>query len=219
MSKLTISDAAEQLGVSKEAIHNRIRRGSLESVVEDGVKLVVLDGAVSVKTPSARASNKRTVPHDDRYYKLLEEQNAKLQQKVETLESETRSLRDQKEQMLVEERKKIEQIYRDKDEQLKSVINAISTKFMLNTPYEEPETQDLVEAEIEENQIGEGRDNSTSRLTPLNKYLKTKDLSKKKVLKIKDKFEKNAKADSRIITIGKKYYIDLSKYDYSDYSL
>ena len=42
MTKLTISDAAEKLGVSKEAIHNRIRRGSLESVIENGVKFVLI---------------------------------------------------------------------------------------------------------------------------------------------------------------------------------
>jgi hypothetical protein len=211
MSKLTISDAAEQLGVSKEAIHNRIRRGSLQSVTEDGVKLVVLDGDLTLKTPSVRVSNKRAVPNDDRYYRLLEEQNAKLQQKVETLESETRTLRDQKEQMLVQERKKIEQIYRDKDEQLKSIINAISTKFMLNSPVEESNTEELFEAEIEEE-----RDKTASRLVSLNKYLKMKNLSKKKVLKIKEKFEKNSKEDGRIITLGKKLYIDLDKYDYSD---
>ena len=43
MSKLTVADAAIKLGVSKEAIHNRIRRGSLESVVENDVKLVIID--------------------------------------------------------------------------------------------------------------------------------------------------------------------------------
>ena len=53
----------------------------------------------------------------------------------------------------------------------------------------------------------------------LNKYLKKRDFSKKKSLKIKEKFKKRAKEDSRIITIGKKFYIDLDKYDYSDYSL
>ena len=36
---------------------------------------------------------------------------------------------------------------------------------------------------------------------------------------VKEKFKKRAKTDSRIITIGKKLYIDLDKYDYSDLSL
>jgi predicted DNA-binding protein YlxM (UPF0122 family) len=36
MKKMTIADAAEYFNVSKEAIHNRIRRGSLDCIVETG---------------------------------------------------------------------------------------------------------------------------------------------------------------------------------------
>lgn len=105
MSKMSIADAAEYFGVSKEAIHNRIRRGSLDTLIEDGVKQVVIDPAnKNVIKPQMR---KTAPPQDDRYYKLLEEQNVKLQEKVEKLENETRSLREQKEQMLIEERLKI----------------------------------------------------------------------------------------------------------------
>lgn len=220
MAKLTISDAADKLGVSKEAIHNRIRRGSLQSVVENGVKLVVLSKDESAQVASKKI-NSRTTTHngDDRYYKFLEEQNVKLQHKVETLEGETRSLRDQKEQMLIEERIKIENIYKEKDEQLKNIINAISSKFMLNAPQEVSMGMDgeLFEAEV---QIREPKENiENRRLISLNKYLKSKDFSKKKISKIKEKFKESSKEDPRIITIGKKYYIDLQKYDYSDFSL
>jgi len=215
MSKLTVADAAVKLGVSKEAIHNRIRRGSLESVMEDGVKLVIIDASVSSKASTRRSGAKKAEQTDDKYYKLLEEQNDKLQQKIDFLESETRTLRDQKEQMLIEEREKIEQIYRDKDEQLKNILNSISSKFMLNAPADELGANEelLVEAEIEEDS------GYKHGLISLNKYLKSKEFSKKKALKIKGKFKKRAKEDSRIITIGKKYYIDLDKYDYSDLSL
>ncbi len=215
MSKLTISDAALKLGVSKEAIHNRIRRGSLKSIIEKGVKLVILEANAGAKTKRISKVVEKQV--DDRYYKLLEEQNVKLQQKVETLEGETRTLRDQKEQMLVDERKKIEQIYKDKDEQLKSIINAISSKFMLNAPQDILEIQDeSVEAQIE---IASEEAEETSGLISLNKHIKTKNFKTKKTKKLKEKFKKRAKKDSRIITIGKKLYIDLQKYDYSDYGL
>jgi hypothetical protein len=217
MSKLTVADAAAKLGVSKEAIHNRIRRGSLKSVVENDVKLVIIDDVLKRNSSSRGVGAKKAsdIKVDDRYYKLLEEHNLKLQKKIDTLEGETRSLRDQKEQMLIKEREKIEQIYRDKDEQLKSILNAISSKFMLNTPEPEIEvSQQLVEAEIDET-----HSERETRLIPLNKHLKGRDFSKKKIEKIKGKFKKKAKTDSRIITIGKKYYIDLDKYDYSDLSL
>lgn len=216
MPKLSISDAAEQLGVSREAIHNRIRRGSLQSVVENGVKLVIVGDEKSAQTVARKMDNKK-LPNqtDERYYKFLEEQNVKLQQKIETLEGETRTLRDQKERMLIEERIKIEKIYKEKDEQLKNIINAISSKFMLNTPKNKPQIQDeSLEAEIEEKIEEEPLENR--RLISLNKYLKSRDFSKKKISKIKEKFEEKANEDSRIITIGKKYYIDVQKYDYSD---
>ena len=215
MSKLSIADAAQKLGVSKEAIHNRIRRGSLTSVMEKGVKLVILDDKTATKVTTRRSSVKKTIPKvDDRYYKLLEEQNKVLQQKVDNLEGETRTLRDQKEQMLIDEREKIEQIYKDKDEQLKNILNALSSKFMLSAPEEEIEPkEELVETEIDESKA------SKSRLISLKKHLKSRDFSKKKITNLYDKFKKYAKEDSRIITIGKKLYIDLEKYDYSDFSL
>ncbi|MBS4068810.1 MAG: DNA-binding protein [Sulfurimonas sp.] len=212
MQKLSISDAAEQLGVSREAIHNRIRRGSLQSVVEDGIKLVMLGDDDKIQAVLRKTDSKKSLNHtDERYYKFLEDQNIKLQQKVETLEGETRTLRDQKEKMLIEERIKIEQIYKEKDEQLKSIINAISSKFILSTPQNKEE---LFEAEIEENSSEEPLENR--RLMSLNKYLKSRDFSKKKISKIKEKFKEYSKDDSRIIGIGKKLYIDLQKYDYSD---
>ncbi len=211
MSKVTIHDAAEILGVSKEAIHNRIRRGSLQSVVEDGIKLVILDKGENVQPLTKKTTTQKT-PHQtpDRYYKFLEEQNEKLQQKVETLEKETRSLRDQKEQMLIEERLKIERIYKEKDEQLKNIINAISTKLMLHAP------QEMIEGEIAQEEAQETITQEGRRLISVNKYLKSRDFPKKERNRIKEKFERAAKEDARIITIGKKYYIDLQKYDYSD---
>jgi len=174
MSKVTIHDAAELLGVSKEAIHNRIRRGSLQSVVEDGIKLVILEKEENVqpltkKTPHKKHPIKRLIDTTS----FLEEQNEKLQQKVETLEKETRSLRDQKEQMLIEERLKIERIYKEKDEQLKNIINAISTKLMLHAP------QEMIEGEIAQEEAQETITQEGRRLISVNKYLKSRDFPKK----------------------------------------
>ena len=215
MSKMSIAEAAEYFGVSREAIHNRIRRGSLQSVVEDGVKLVEVSSTAKPTRAANRTNTTKTNPNDSRYYKLLEEQNTKLQARVETLEGETRSLRDQKEQMLIEERIKIEQIYKDKDEQLKNILNTLSSQFMLSAPSGVSEIEeDTLEAEIETE-----RDDKTkgeSKVMSLKKYLKKNKISEKKAKKIKAKFKKGAQRDNRIITIGKKYYINLGKYEYRD---
>ena len=212
MSKMSITDAATKLGVSKEAIHNRIRRGSLESVVEDGVKYVLLDFDTTNKQAPKQTNKRVTQQNDDKYYKLLEDQNERLRQKVDKLEWETKSLREQKEQMLIQERIRIEKIYKDKDEQLKNMLNAISSKFLQHIPKQELviESEELVEAEIEV-------DEEKPTLIPLKKYFKESSLSEKKLKKLKQKFKKAIKEDdSRFISMGKKHYVDTSKYDYSD---
>lgn len=216
MSKMSIADAATKLGVSKEAIHNRIRRGSLESIIEEGVKYVLLDSdktnKQTVKQTPMQTNKKVAHQNDDKYYKLLEDQNERLRQKVDRLETETKSLREQKEQMLIEERIRIEQIYKDKDEQLKNMLNAISSKFLQHTPKQELviESEELVEAEIEINE-----ENST--LISLKKYFKRSSYSTKKLKKLKEKFKKVAKKnDERFEVIGKKHYLNTSKYDYND---
>ena len=240
MQKMTIADAAEFFGISKEAIHNRVRRGSLDSETIDGEKHVFIDETKTKKTttpakkPRAKStkSTTQTTKTDDRYYNLLKEQNTQLQAKVEKLEGETRNLRDQKEQMLIQEREKIEQIYKDKDEQLKNILNAISSNFMLDAPSNKIDKQEVehLDAEIEEAEEDEELEeyeeaeevlhtDKLSILTSLNKYLKVRDFSKKKRKKIKEKFEKKANKDKRVIKLNKKIYIDLGKYSYSDYSL
>jgi len=217
MSKMSVNDAAEHFGVSKEAIHNRIRRGSLKSIVEDGVKLVIIDASTPKRaTPRVNLSKSLS---DDKYYKLLEDQNTKLQSRVDTLESETRSLRDQKEDMLIQERIKIENIYKEKDKQLKNILSTISSKFMLNAPQEEviePQEEHL-EAEIEVVSKKETKeDSSKSKVISLKKYLKKLNFSNKKQEKIKKKFDKLYKKDKRIILYGKKYYVDVKKFSYAD---
>jgi hypothetical protein len=209
MSKMSVADAAEYFGVSKEAIHNRIRRGSLESVLEGDVKMVLVGAKPAV---SSRAQSKKPATNfaNDKYYQFLEEQNSKLQEKVEKLEGETRTLRDQKEQMLIEERIKIEQIYRDKDEQLKSILSTFQAQFMLTPKQGKKEEDDTaLEAEIEDIP----NENNT---ISLNKYLKEQEFSKKRMKKIKTRFENRAQNDYRILSVGKKHYIDTVKYDYSD---
>ena len=212
MVSMSILEAAEHFGVSKEAIHNRVRRGSLEVIIINGVKMVEIDldakKVFQTKTMRTRKVAAKQV-NDERYYKLLEAQALQLQARVEKLESETRLLRNQKEEMLIQERIKIEEIYKDKDEQLKNILNTISSQFMLSAP-SETQKEEHVEVEIEEEKDTKGK------LISLKKYLKKKNISDKKQKKIKERFLKKAKKDERIISIGSTLYIDVFKYDYRD---
>jgi len=217
MKKLSIAEASVHFGVSKEAIHNRVRRGSLQSVIENGVKMVIVDTTAPASQTLQRKKSLHVHP-DERYYKLLEEQNIKLQERLEKLENETRSLRDQKEAMLIAEREKIERIYKEKDEQLKNILTTLSSKFMLTSPVkeeiiEEDEVETL-DAELEP--FFEEEESIQSKSISLKKYLKKQKFSEKKIQKIFARFKQIAKKDDRIIIVGNKYYIDILKYDYSD---
>jgi len=210
MANMTILEAAEHFGVSKEAIHNRVRRGSLSVEVVNGIKLVTIDASAPKKQQQVkRKATATTQVNNDKYYTLLEEQNTQLQAKVEKFEQEVSKLRDQKENMLIEERVKIEQIYRDKDEQLKSILHTLSSELMLKPPVVEKEEH--LEAEIE---LEEPKKNS--ELISLKKYLKSQNISKKRSEKIKARFKKKAKNEKKIIVLSGKYYIDIIKYDYTD---
>jgi len=217
MKKMNVADAAEFFGVSKEAIHNRIRRGSLASEMIDGQKHVVIEDETTPakKTTTAKkttATRKTSANNDIKYYKHLEEQNVKLQDRVDTLEGETRTLRDQKEQMLIQERIKIENIYKEKDEQLKNIINMISSNLMLESKPSIDEV-DSVEAEIETYELkdDEGEENWTS----LVKFLKSREYKKSKRKKIIKKIFKKAKrGDDAIKLKDDKCYIDLNRFGY-----
>lgn len=216
MKKMSINEAAEHFGISKEAIHNRIRRGSLEALLENGVKMVLIDEAKSSSTKRPAPQRAKTSVNSERYYKLLEEQNAKLESRVEHLEDETRALRDQKELMLIQEREKIEQIYKEKDEQLKNILATLSSQFMLNTSMQAKpaEIEEALEVEIEPQELPQ--ELAKEKPISLKKYLKKMEFSEKRVAKIVAKFEKIAQNDARFIKVGSKYYLDPQQYDYSD---
>ena len=102
MKKMSVLNAAQYFGVSKEAIHNRVRRGSLKSVIEDGVKLVIID----ITTPPK---------------KRLQENSQQLLEKIKVLEDEVKNLK-----------AKNEQIYREKDKQLTDILISLEKKGLVS---------------------------------------------------------------------------------------
>ena len=205
MKKLTIADAAEHFGVSKEAIHNRVRRGSLNCIVEDGVKYV------TITTPKASQSTEHVV--DTRYTQYIEQENERLRGRVDVLENETSRLRDQREQMLIDERVKVEQIYKERDAQLRSVLHVVATKFLSHVSPEavmqegmERGASDAINADIVE----------IDTWISLKDFLKVKKIKDEAKKKIKKRFEKLANTDTRISVRDEKLFLNPSEFDYSD---
>ena len=205
MKKLTIADAAEHFGVSKEAIHNRVRRGSLNCIVEDGVKFVVISSPKGTQ-------NTNNIP-DARYTQYIEQENERLRGRVDILENETSRLRDQREQMLIDERVKVEQIYKERDAQLRNVLHVVATKFLSHVNPEavmqegmERGTIDAINADVVE----------ADGWISLKDFLKLKRMKDDAKKKIKKRFEKLQGNDERISVRGDKLFLNPAEFDYSD---
>lgn len=203
MAKLSVAQAAEKFKVSREAIHNRVRRGSLDCVIEHGTKYVLID----------EPAEKPQAPTNDKYHAYIEEENQQLKAKIKELEKQNLGLREQKEQMLIEEKKKIEQIYKERDEQLKQVLNTISAKFLPK----ETSVEELMPASQESEDVSvvdvEALHNEPIRLKS---FLKMKAYKPGKHLRVKNRFKKLAGQDERVFKKAGKIYINPSIYDYSD---
>lgn len=202
MKKMTIADAAEFFKVSKEAIHNRIRRGSLNCIVENGVKYVAVE--------SAKASTTDSLVSDNRYTQYIEQENQRLREKVDTLEKETTRLRDQREQMLIDERIKVEQIYKERDAQLRSVLHVVATKFLSHAnPDAVMQEADAINVDVVDTEIDEW--------ISLKSFLKLKRIKDKEKKKIKARFESAVEeGDERLTDRDEKIFLNPSRYDYSD---
>lgn len=205
--KLTVIEAAKLLGVSKEAIYNRLRRGSLQSVIENGVKYILL-----TKSSLKEGTNTRKLESvtDSAYVELLKVQLEEMKLKNEKLESDKERLIADKERLLIESKEKIEMIYKERDEQLKAILtlanrqithtgaetvttntsstNISTPKSSTATPFffEEADVLD----EEDESRVVEDMFESYSDWRDLRSYLKEKGFSKKEKQHISDKIGK-----------------------------
>lgn len=201
--KLTIDEYSQQFKMSKEMVTSKLRAKKLNYTIDNGETLILVneEDMQTKKEPSKKISNTKTTVAT--VLALYKRENHYLKLKINQLEDKIDRLIGDKEQMLRDERDKIEQIYENKDEQLKHVLELINAKMLHEQ--EKLDTLHLVEHTDNEAQIVE-----------LKTYLKTLDLKQIKRKSIKRRFESVAKKDIRVIEQNGKIYLDFSKYDYSD---
>ncbi len=131
MKKLTVSQAAKYFDITKEAIYNRVRRGKLSTVTEDGLKYVVVDDKAikDIRTlPKKRQTNKNI---NDKYVSYLENEVSELKEKIKYLESQNNELISQKVKLLEQSKRELEEIFNKRDEQLKSILHLMNEKYAL----------------------------------------------------------------------------------------
>jgi len=206
---LTIEQYAKKFKMSTEMVASKIRQKKLNYTSEDGVVMINVPNEELVnETPKETKAQpvqknimqKATVATVLGLYKR---ENTYLKQKIEQLEAKIDKLIDDKEQMLIDERDRIESIYTNKDEQLKNILELINEKIIL----EKEKNQTVYEIE---------HSSGNGKIIELKTYLKTLDLKSSQRKDIKKRFEDALNDDIRVIEQNGKIYIDLTRYDYSD---
>lgn len=226
--KLTVMEAAKLMGVSKEAIYNRLRRGTLHSVVEEGVKYILFTKSLHKDSSSTRKQD--TPVTDSLYIELLKSQLEEIKYKNERLEADKERLIAEKERLLIESKEKIEAIYKERDEQLKSILSLANRHITFfpspeNSSSKSPMAQEsplgasMVEEsveeadflEVEKEEESEDVFQSYSDWRDLRSYLKEKGFSKKEKQHINDKLEKKVGHADDVIDKNGKLFIKKGK--------
>ena len=145
---------------------------------------------------------------------LYQKENQQLKEKIVQLEKKIDKLIDDKEQMLRDEMSKIEQVYSTKDEQLKTILELVNTKLLV-----EQSNANTVH-EVESIPTDKNRDAKdielVDEIVELKDYLKKLELEPYQRKIIKKRFLAVYNSDIRMIKQNGKLYLNFSKYDYSD---
>jgi len=226
--RLTIDEYSKHFKMSKEMINSKLKAKKLNYIIEDGVTYIIViksriedmqkkELSDAYQKPKQAPVSKKSKTTVATVLALYQRENKQLKEKIIQLEEKIDKLIDDKEQMLRDERDKIEQVYSSKDEQLKNILELINTKLMLEqqpqTIHEihEVETFDIQESKTKKENIEE-----SPRLIELREYLKSLDIKAFQKKIIKKRFIAAHDSDIRIIQQNGKLYLDFSKYDYTD---
>ncbi len=215
--RLTIDDYAKRFELPMSMVHSKLRAKELNYTIENGIVYILLEKPA----PQKQKTSVGTI------IALYQKENQQLKEKIQELEQKIDRLIGDKEQMLREERIRIEQLYQSKDEQLKTVLELIHTKLQLSqpTPIEAPASTVHPVEEAEEEDEGPAispkpepieQDPINPHRVSLRRYLKNIGLEPMEKRLIKRRFAGAYGSDIRILQHNGEFYLDLSKFDYSD---
>lgn len=202
MRKLCVSEAAEVLGITKEAIYNRIRRKSLKSIDENGVKFVLLDDEDQNLQPTKqdeKATSKKTAktkakkePKGEKSYgefvEFLLTQIGELKDQNKNLQDGKEQLFREKEQILTDTKNEIHRIYQEKDEKFRYFLQMLQKPLLArqNGEYIRPidvEFKENLDIKTSDEEIS-GDDKKSKKWVSLAEFLKGLNLKEKKQKKL-----------------------------------
>ena len=219
--RLTLEEYSKHFKMSKEMINSKLRARKLNYIIENGVTYIIVTKLSSdqdkreaiikdkkVEKPMQKVTSKPKTTVAT-VLALYQKENTHLKEKIVQLEAKIDKLIDDKEQMLRDERDKIESLYTAKDEQLKNILELINTKLMMER--KQQTLPELETFEVEQTQTKE-----QSHIVELRDYLKSLGLKPYQRKVIRKRFLAVYDSDVRVIKQNGKLYLDFSKYDYSD---
>ncbi|MSN95734.1 hypothetical protein F1B92_00740 [Campylobacter sp. FMV-PI01] len=184
MEKFSIQEAAQKLGISKEAIYNRIRRNVMKSVEENGIKYVILEKLEkkdSTKQPSKKSQN-LIHQENSEFISYLKNEIEYLKLKNKSLLEDKEKLFREKEELLMASKNEIKMIYQERDEKLKYFLSILERPILPQTDKIEAKAIDIKNDEWIE----------------LGSFLDSLNLKKKKRKNIKKFIIKNAYTDENL---------------------
>ena len=215
--RFTIDEYAKTFKMSKEMIQNKLRTKRLNYIIEGGVTYIIVprssldeekrqEIAQSTKPSPAQTPQKTTV---GMIIALYQKENQQLKLKIKELEAKVDRLVNDKEQMLIAERERIEEVYTAKDEQLKNLLEVINTKLLLS--------QNNAVHDVDISAPSPVSSTLPNGVIELKRYLKFIGMGSDERKVVKRRFELAFGSDIRIIQKEGEFYVDLSKYDYTDF--
>ena len=220
--RFTIDEYARAYSISPEMVHSRLRRNRLNYIVEDEETFIVVPKhqvPYHVDETSSQSNEKEAAPVLEQkkttvatVIGLYQKENRYLKLKIEELEAKVDRLIQDKEQLLKDERSRIEKVYSDKDAQLKTILELINIKLLQEGSIQENEEQAL----ILEEQIPTPHLENTIEPVELKQHLRSLNIKSAMRKTIKRRFSDAFGSDSRILLKNGLFYLDLNRYDYSD---
>lgn len=125
MQKLTVADAAKFFDVSKEAIYNRIRRNTIDSVIEKGVRYVIVSDEIDKNAAITPKPATNKAKDSSEFIEYLKKEIAELKEKNRLLQNDKERLYEEKEQILLEGKKEIKELYLQRDKKLQYFIELL----------------------------------------------------------------------------------------------
>jgi hypothetical protein len=220
--RLTIDEYCKHFKMSREMLGSKLKAKKINYIIENSTTyIIVSDKAMKediiedMKAPQKQELTKPQITSNLATTKpkttvatilaLYQRENQQLKSKILQLEDKIDKLIDDKEQMLRDEMQKIEQVYSAKDAQLKTILELVNAKLMMEKTSQAHQIETLP-----------AQKNTSPKLVELRSYIKTLDLESYQRKIIKKRFLAAYDNDIRIIQQNGELFLDFARYDYSD---